>query len=333
MRTARRMSWSLVALACTMALLVALPHLIGTTWSAVGQLLATVPLTALVGLGIVWIAGLWSHSFVLAASLPGLTKRRAMSLSLAGSAVSNVLPLGGAAGTGLNLAMVRSWGFTTALFTRFLTITQLLNVLSKLAVIGLAVLVGTVVHDAVPLPARGATLLAVPVLVLVGVVLVLLLVFVPGTAERCGRALTRITRRRGVGDALVRMRTDIAASFHGRWPTMTVGMIAYLILQAVLLALCFAALGSPLPATTLLAAFAAERLLTLIVVTPGGAGVVEAGTAAALVATGTDPAIAAAGLLLFRGFTYLMEIPVGGVILAGWIVGRSRPAELAEGHR
>ena len=331
MRTARRMSWSLVAFACTTALLGALPHLIGTTWSAVGQLLASVPPTALAGLGIVWIAGLWSHSFVLAASLPGLTKRRALSLSLAGSAVSNVLPLGGAAGTGLNLAMVRSWGFTTALFTRFLTITQLLNVLSKLAVIGLAVLVGTVVHDAVPLPARGATLLAVPVLV--GVALALLLVFVPGAAERCGRVLTRITRRKRVGDALVRIRTDIAASFHGRWPVMTGGMIAYLLLQAVLLALCFAALGSPLPPTALLAAFAAERLLTLIVVTPGGAGVVEAGTAAALVATGTDPAIAAAGLLLFRGFTYLMEIPVGGVILAGWIVGRSRPAELVEGRR
>lgn len=99
---------------------------------------------------------------------------------------------------------------------------------------------------------------------------------------------------------------------------MTVGMLAYLALQLVLLWFCFQALHVPLGVPVLFTALAVERLLTLVPITPGSAGVVEVGTTAALVALGGDPAGVAAGMLLFRGFTYLMEIPVGGVLLAVW---------------
>ena len=49
-----------------------------------------------------------------------------------------------------------------------------------------------------------------------------------------------------------------------------------------------------------------------------------------LVALGGDPAGVAAGMLLFRGFTYLMEIPVGGVMLAvwSWLGRRTGPERL-----
>lgn len=328
MRTARRTAWSLLALICTVTLLVVVPRVVGTTWSAVGRLIVSVSPAALAGLAGIWIAGLWAHSWVLAASLPGLTKRQALRLSLAGSAVSNVLPLGGAAGTGLNLAMVRSWGFSTGRFTRFLAVTQLLNVLSKLAVVALA---AVVVHNSVPLPRQGTTLLAVPAIVAIAASLVVLLI--PQAAAWCGRTVSRVSRREAAGAALARVCADIRGSLTSAWRVMSGGMLAYLLLQAILLWLCFAALGSPLAPVALLAAFAAERLLTLVVITPGGAGVVEAGMVAALVATGTDPAVATAGLVLFRGFTFLLEIPVGGVVLAGWLAGRSRRPQLAGGHR
>lgn len=330
MHTARRVSWSLLALVCTVVLLVVVPHVVGTTWSAVGRLIVSVSPAAMVGLAGVWIAGLWAHSWVLAASLPGLTKRRALSLSLAGSAVSNVLPLGGAAGTGLNLAMARSWGFSTGRFTRFLAVTQLLNVLSKLAVIALAAVVGLVVRNSVPIPRQGATLLAIPAIA--AVVTVLGLLMVPQAAVQCGRGLGWITRRPAAGAALVRVRAEIVETLTSAWRVLSGGMLAYLLLQAVLLWLCFAALGSPLAPVALLAAFAAERLLTLVVITPGGAGVVEAGMVAALIATGTDPAVATAGVVLFRGFTFVLEIAVGGVLLAGWLTGRSRRPQAVGGR-
>jgi uncharacterized membrane protein YbhN (UPF0104 family) len=41
-----------------------------------------------------------------------------------------------------------------------------------------------------------------------------------------------------------------------------------------------------------------------------------------LVAFGVDPAAAVAGFLLFRVFSYLIEIPVGGLITACWLVRR-----------
>jgi uncharacterized membrane protein YbhN (UPF0104 family) len=65
-----------------------------------------------------------------------------------------------------------------------------------------------------------------------------------------------------------------------------------------------------------------DRILTLIVLTPGGSGFTEAGTAAALVALGGSPAAVAAGVLLYRGFTFALEIPVGGLLLGGWLVRR-----------
>ena len=113
---------------------------------------------------------------------------------------------------------------------------------------------------------------------------------------------------------------------------MTAGMLAYLALQLALLWLCFHVLGISFALPVLFTALAVERLLTLVPITPGAAGVVEVGTAAALVALGGDPAGVAAGLLLFRGFTYVLEIPVGGITLAIWFGTqhrtRARSAEL-----
>ena len=62
----------------TVALVVLLPRAVGATWPEVGSVLGRLSPSALIELAIVWIAGLWSHSFVLAASLPGLTKRRGL---------------------------------------------------------------------------------------------------------------------------------------------------------------------------------------------------------------------------------------------------------------
>ena len=64
-------------------------------------------------------AGLVVHSRVLTAALPGLTVRRALTLNLTGSALSNVLPLGGGLGIGLNYVMVRRWGFTSRQFSLY----------------------------------------------------------------------------------------------------------------------------------------------------------------------------------------------------------------------
>jgi uncharacterized membrane protein YbhN (UPF0104 family) len=45
---------------------------------------------------------------------------------------------------------------------------------------------------------------------------------------------------------------------------------------------------------------------------------------AVLIALGTDPTGALAGVLLFRAFVFIAEIPVGGLATAVWLATRRR---------
>lgn len=322
MSTPRRTITSALTGALTIALVALLPRAVGTSWATVGTLLGRLSLPEVVLLAVVWIAGLWSHSFVLAASLPGLTKRRGLILSLTGSAVSNVLPLGGAAGTGLNFAMTRRWGFSSAAFGGFLAVTTLVNVVAKLGVVAVALAVTPITGTTGALPAGWTGLLLVPVLVALAAVICFLTS--QSAAVSAGRALDRavkrVRRRSRLECSLPALRICVLGVIHDGWRSMTGGMLAYLALQLLLLWLCFQLLGTSLSVPVLVTGLAVERLLTLIPITPGGAGVVEVGTVAALVAMVGDPAAVTAGMVLFRGFTYLLEIPVGGVTLAFWLL-------------
>ncbi|TDO51760.1 uncharacterized membrane protein YbhN (UPF0104 family) [Kribbella sp. VKM Ac-2527] len=322
----RRVITSVLTGCATATLMVLLPRAVGTTWAAVGEVLRAVSMPGLAALTVLWIAGLWSHTFVLAASLPGLTKRRGLTLSLTGSAVANVLPLGGAAGTGLNYAMTRRWGFSPAAFGGFLAVTTLTNVVAKLGVVAVALMLAPTMHSATALPIGRTGLALIPVLAALAAVAWFLAR--PSAAATTGRRLDRLLgffrRRPMLALSLPELRISVLRVFRRGWRRMTLGMVAYLILQLGLLWMCFQLLGTALSLPILITGLAVERLLTLIPLTPGGAGVVEVGTSAALVALGGDPAAITAGLLLFRGFTYLLEIPVGGATLAIWCL-RNRP--------
>ncbi len=89
-------------------------------------------------------------------------------------------------------------------------------------------------------------------------------------------------------------------------------------LQFALQLLCLRLLGEhSLSTIQVFAAFAFGRLLSTVPITPSGVGFADATVIGALVAFGGDPAVCTAGVLLFTGFTYLLEIPVGGL---SWIV-------------
>ena len=74
------------------------------------------------------------------------------------------------------------------------------------------------------------------------------------------------------------------------------------------------------PWQTSLAAFAFVRLLTVLPLTPGGAGITELGLVGFL-AAGTDHRVAGqvtAAVLLYRAVTYLAPIPSGALAWVGW---------------
>jgi uncharacterized membrane protein YbhN (UPF0104 family) len=111
---------------------------------------------------------------------------------------------------------------------------------------------------------------------------------------------------------------------------MTLGTLGYFVAYFVLFWLCLHICGLVTGVGTLLAAFALGRLLTSVAVTPGGLGVVEAGSVALLVAMGADPAQAASGILLFTIFTHVLEIPFGVIAWLVWLWGRDRKLPIKE---
>lgn len=304
-----------------------LPRVTGADWHAVGDHLQVLSLPQVLVLLAVWLVGLYAHTFLATAALPDLTHRQALALNLSGSAVSNLVPFGGALGMGLNYAMVRSWGHGPGSFGSFTALTTLWNVLVKLAlpVVALGLLVGA---GGLPTPGlQLAALLAAGLLltVVAGVVVAL-------ASDRCAVLVGRIAqhvvtgalrlvgspRRPAVEQGLAALRDRVAGLLRGGWLRMLLGMTGYAALQATLLWLVLDMLGSSLGPVPVFAGFAFGRFLTLLVVTPGGVGIAETGSAALLVALGGDPAVVAAATVLFSAITFALEIPVGGVCGLLW---------------
>ena len=332
------------AVLAVFVLAVVFPHVAGTGWGAVLEQLEVLSI-AQVGLLIaVWMAGLCSYAVLMTASLPSLTIAQALTLNLSGSAVSNLVPFGGALGMGLNYAMVRSWGFRRSSFALFTAFTTLWNLVAKLtlplaALLGLVVAGGFVDHR-LAVAAEVATGLLGVVILLTGGALV-----DERVAHRVGRlaaaAAARVGRLSRFGDLteqILDFRHRTNDLLRRRWQRMSLGMAGYMGLQVLLLWLILRMLHSGLPLIVVFAGYAFERALTLLVITPGGIGIAQTGAAAVLVTLGGSPATVAAGILLFSAFTYFIEIPVGA---AGGLVwwrrhgrrlGRAPNQQAPEGH-
>ena len=313
---------------------VALPRVAGANWSDIATALGGLSLAQLVLLGVVWMVGLWAHTPALTAALPGLSHRRALLLNLTGSFVSNLLPLGGAAGTVANWRMARSWGFAPPAFARWALVTNLFDTALKLVLPGVALcwlaVAGVEVTGAVSNAAY------VGLALLTGVLLVVWLLARDDRMVRLlGRGADRVCRHvrvlnppaGGFAAKAAAFRHDSASVIAAGWARMAFGKIAYAVLQAALLWLSLRVLGAQVSPAVVLAAFAVERILSMVVITPGATGVVEVGMTGVLVALRVDPTLAAAGVLLYRAFTFGMEIPVGGLSMLAWSMSR-RPAPI-----
>lgn len=305
-----------------------LPLIIGAPWLSVLTVVSELTKRQVLLLGLIWFSGLYAHTFVLTAAMPRLTHRRALTLSLTGSAVSNLVPMGGALGIGLNCWMSRSWGFSQPAFTLYTFVTNLWDVMAKLSLPALALaallITGDVTH---PQLANIASL----AMIALGVLLMLVLTALSSerAAALFGRLasppvqlvyrLARSDRRVDLSRTVVELRRGSIGLLRTGWMQLSLGMMAYSALQALLLWSSLHMLGTTLTAPEIFAGYALERVLTLAMITPGGAGFVEVGITALLIAFGGDPVTTVAGVLIYRAFTFGLEIPVGGAGLAVWL--------------
>jgi uncharacterized membrane protein YbhN (UPF0104 family) len=331
---------SVASLALAVLLVVFLPQIVhsltgaSVSWSEIGAQFRSLSWQMVLLMAVLWLGSLWAYTFVMTSALPGLTHLQALTLNAAGSAVSNLLPFGGAAGVALTFGMTKGWGFPTRSVVVYTLVTGVWNTLFRfiLPAVGIIALLiaGRIPDSRVTSAAWGG---AISILVLVAVVAAAL--YWERAADILGRVLDGLLRllprrirppERYATDAIHRVRADTAEIVRKRWLGLSLGMVAFLAIQCLMMACCLVATGAyPGPAETV-AVFAVSRVLTSALITPSGAGIMEGGTASLLIAFGQPPGAATAAAILFGFWTYTIEIPWGGLALGAWTLLRRRAA-------
>jgi putative heme transporter len=287
-------------------------------WSAI---------TAMTGLEVATLAlaAVWNlatYLFVMVGVTPGLTYRQAFVATETSTAVSNTLPGGGAVGIALTYSMFSSWGFSRSRTSVSLVVAGIWNNFAKLGMpifaLSLLALQGK--------PSGGRVVAAIVGLAaLVGAVVALtMLLRSEASARRLGLFAAAIANRllrvfgrpevTGWDRATVKFRGRTQLLVHARWWWISVTtLVSHLSLFLVLLLALrhIGVSGSDVGWVEALAVFSFARLLTAIPLTPGGLGVVEVALITGLSAAGGARADVAAAVLLFRGLTYVVPIPLG----------------------
>ncbi|MFI6498782.1 YbhN family protein [Nonomuraea typhae] len=322
---------SALSLALAVMLVLYLPQIVQTltgkpvSWQEIGAefgQLGTGTIVLMVGL---WLLSLFAYTFVLTNSMPGLSNLQALTLNAAGSAVSNLLPFGGAAGVALTFAMCKGWGFPYRSIVVMTLVSGVWNTLFRfvLPAVGIIALLmaGEVINPTVE---QAGWVGAVSILVLVAVVAAAL--YWDRAALVLGKVLDALARpfKKEVSPALDRLRADTAGVVKTRWPGLSASMIAFLVLQWAIMVVCMQATGAYPGLAQSIAVFALSRVLTAALITPSGAGIMEGGVVLLLVTFGVDTAPATATALLFGFWTYTIEIPFGGLALGAWALLRRR---------
>ena len=324
--TAKSIRGLLFGLAAAVALLGwVLPRVTDTTWGDVFTVLGTVPRTALAACFVLTMAFLVSYAFTMRASLPGLTIRKALVVNTAGSAVAKFLPGGGAVGLAVTFFLCRSWGFSARAVTTSAIVTAVWNTLTRVALPILAVgLLALTTPDLPGVLRQGAWAAGVS-----GMLILALFLGVIGSArvaDLVGRAADRLVgavlrrdRRPGrVHAAMSDTRAQLVERVREAWHWLSLGMVGFFAAQLAIFLIALHVTGIELQFTAAFAAFAIGRLLTGVGITPGGIGITETGTAAALVALGADPALSAGAVVLVSIFTNLIELPFGVLAWGLW---------------
>jgi putative heme transporter len=292
--------------------------LAGVSWEAAVLLIALLLVTQVV------IAS------QLAFTVPGLGVTRAVVTVESAAAVSNTVP--GPSGTATRLGILRSWGFYTDDFARSWLFTSSLTNLVVLVMPVLAIIIAAALGEVT----TGVVVLAVigGVASVVGIVLVWLMLRSETFSRRIGTLAGRFARwARGVvskrpserdfAEAAVRFRDGLRATWRENGGRVSLAVVAAYGLNALMLSISMRAVGlgyDVLPVGSIVVVYAFVRLLTIVNLTPGGVGVVEALYVSGflLVATGADESQIVAGVFLFRGLTYVGPILLGVVGLLIW---------------
>ena len=130
---------------------------------------------------------------------------------------------------------------------------------------------------------------------------------------------------------MIDTRAQIIERVRAAWHWLTIGMIGFFAAQFAIFLIALDVTGVRISLAAAFAAFAIGRLLTAVGITPGGIGITETGTAAALVALGAQPSHAGAAVVIMSIFTNLVELPLGILAWIAWTLDRRKVTDFGRG--
>jgi uncharacterized protein (TIRG00374 family) len=238
---------------------------------------------------------------------------------LSGNAVGRILPGGGATATAFTVSMLRRAGVDAGEAAAALAASTGLQLATRLALPVLAV----------PAIVAGAPVdhsLATAAYLGLGVLVLLLAAGAAAFAadaplELAGRAIqwlvNETVRRRtpvaGLPQELLAARDFIRRTLGESWKGALLAATGNTGFDYLALLCALRAVGADPQPSLVVLAFAAAALLTLIPLTPGGVGFVEAGLVGTLTLAGVSGGDALTATLLYRIVSYWLPIPAGGV--------------------
>ena len=263
--------------------------------------------------------------------LRGLRLREAAVTNTASAALSNTVPEGGAVATGLNFAMLRSWGFALDDITSEVIVTGVWSQMTKFTILAIS-LAAVSVYGPAPENLVGWALLLIVLVALAAVILGLILRS-EHFARRLGvwtnaalRQVRKLIKRLKPPDMTVelpRFRTRMVQSLRTCWLRLTLTMIASQLTTIFVLGVACRMQGldqSEISWWTITLAYSCVILASLLIPTPGGLGVAEV-VLVALLGYGlpeSQQTAVLAAVILYRIATFLVPIPIGLVTYLYW---------------
>ncbi len=331
---------SLVVIVIVFALLLPKIANYGDAWDAI-KLLTSGQILGLFALTILTLVPFW---LAFMGAFPTIGFRNAAEIQLTSTAVTNTVPAGGAFAFGIQIAMLNSWKVEGSAVAAGMLVYGFWDLFLRLA-LPTAVASAAVIRGDLDIRIQIAVAAAVAVMIALAAALWLILRS-NSAAIGVGKLVNRICKRLPASWTFVhrdwievflsfRHKTVALLKRRGWWIGLAIlaGHIATFYLLWASLRFVGVS-GAEVSLFRVLLAFALVRLLIAVPITPGGAGVAELGFSAIL-AIGADPTTTAeivAGVLIFRGATFLVPIPLGLGAWATWRHGL-RKAGREDGSR
>ena len=314
--TAGKVVAQLVSALLVIALLAwALPWATGASWGEIAGAFSSLPLWAVPAMALLGVGALLLESLTVRAALPGSR----WSPALQGHAASSATAGGSILGLTLMGWILRRAGLAlpvilTGIMAASLVEMALTSVLIPVIGLGAYALSSSLAPAGIALPgALWAALLAVlgALLALAATALLLRRSVLTWLLAHSGQSVPE-----NIAAQILRIRDSVVEVLRHRAAALTLPTAGARLLQWGALLLAIEAVGAEVPLLLTVAIFALGRVLSLVPLTPGGAGVTEAVGGAALVALGVGSAQAASAMLLLLVTMLLVPLVCGGIATA-----------------